>query len=464
MSPVPSTAVLAPVGLPHSVRDWALLGGGVVLLLAVSAVLALTEVGLSRLNHLRALALEGEGRKGAKRLARLLERPDRTLNPVLLLTVAVHLLIGVVVGSVLGPLGVLVVLGGWLVALVVVFVVAESAPKTLAIGHADRVGLGIGGLVGSIASVWPLQMLTRLLVFLSNLLIPGRGSPTPTASEEDLLHVAGRAAETRAIEKNEEQYIQQVIEFGDTIVREVMVARPDMISIAAPTRIADVLDVALTVGYSRLPVYEEGTDDVIGMVFLRDLVEADRGDRGDEPVRSIARPARFVPELKRVAELLPEMQKGRYHMAVVVDEYGGIAGLVTLEDLLEELVGEITDEYDREGSPVIYSSDRVAVVKGAMAIDDANDLFGLHLDEDADWDTVAGYLMHRLRRVPDDGDSVNDPDALYVVTRMAGNRIEQVRITTVAPFPSSGDEMGEAKVVHAAARALSSEEAGQSSC
>src|SRR5439155_26318112 len=162
-----------------------------------------------------------------------------------------------------------------------------------------------------------------------------------------LLAMADVAVEEDVIEREERALIHSIIEFGDTVVREVMVPRPDMVAVAAGTSVRDVLEIAMAAGYSRIPAYEQGIDDIIGIVYVKDLLRAQRED-AERSVRDVSRPPKFVPESKRVAELMREMQAEKFHMAIVVDEYGGTAGLVTLEDLIEELVGEIVDEYDVE--------------------------------------------------------------------------------------------------------------------
>ena len=234
--------------------------------------------------------------------------------------------------------------------MVVVFVVAETAPKTWAVLNPERVALR-GGRAGpgawrcSRRCGWP----PAALIGLANLVLPGRGLKQGpfVSSEEELLAVAEVGVEEGVIEEDERALIESIIEFGDTLVREVMVPRPDMVTVAPTFRVADVIEVVLLNGYSRLPVCADGLDDVVGLAYAKDLMAAERdGNAGRARWPSLMRPARFVPETKRVPDMLREMQRDKFHMAIVVDEYGGTAGLVTLEDIIEELVGEIVDEFD----------------------------------------------------------------------------------------------------------------------
>ena len=237
--------------------------------------------------------------------------------------------------------------------LVVIFVLAEAVPKTYAVQHPDRAALRVAPLVAAIVGFPPVRLLSRMLIGLANVVVPGRGlKQGPFVSEEELLATVDVAVEDEVIEREERRLIHSIIEFGDTVVREVMVPRPDILAVEARATVKDALEVALAAGYSRIPVYEQGIDDIIGILYTKDLIRAIHDGRGDEPVRDLVRPANYVPETKRVAELLPEMQKQKQHMAIVVDEHGGVAGLVTLEDLIEELVGEIVDEYDVEEAPI----------------------------------------------------------------------------------------------------------------
>jgi putative hemolysin len=311
----------------------------------VSVFLAVAETALTRITKAKASALVEEGRRGAKALLGLVEHPETFLNPVLLVVLVCQLvqsaLTGIVADRLFGPVGVFI---GVFVNVVVVFVLAEAAPKTWAVQHPETAALLAARPVAAMSAFLPLRLTSRALIGLTNVVLPGKGLKNgPYVSEEELLALADVAVEEEVIEHGERELIESIIEFGDTIVREVMVPRPDMVAVPRDFRVADVMEIVILNGYSRLPAYREGVDDIVGVVYAKDLLKADRDGQEDVPVSSLLRPAHFVPETKKIAELLREMQAEQYHLAIAVDEYGGTAGVVTLEDVIEELVGEIRD-------------------------------------------------------------------------------------------------------------------------
>jgi CBS domain containing-hemolysin-like protein len=412
----------------------------VVVLVVSGALLAVAETALTHMGRARAAALAEDGRRGAAVLERLLEHRERVLNPVLLLLLTCHLgaatIVAVLVEQRFG-------LGGLAIAFVVelalIFVLAEAIPKTYALLDTDRAALFVAPMVRALAFIAPLRWITSGLIGLANVVIPGKGRPAgPTVSEEELLHLAGVAAQDAVIDLSERALIERTIEFGDTVVREVMVPRPDMITVAADFRVADVVEVVILNGYSRLPVTGEGVDDIVGVAYAKDLMRAERDGKGDCPVAEAARQARFVPETKRVAELLREMQSEHFHIAMVIDEYGGTAGLVTLEDLIEELVGEIVDEYDVAEDVVEPLADGDLRVNARMNIDELNDLLGIELPE-GDWDSVGGLMFSLLGHVPVEGEGVDIDGLRLQADRVTGRRISRVRVRRRTEAASGGD-------------------------
>jgi len=406
----------------------------VVVLIAVAAFLAMAETALTRTNRIKALSLVEERRRGAGALLQLVEHPDHFLNPVLFLLLLCHLvaatLIGVVAERQLGAWG---VVAATAFEVVVIFVIAEAVPKTFAVQHPDRAALAVAPLVSAIVGFPPVRLVARGLIVLSNVIVPGKGlKEGPFVSEEELLAMADVAVEEDVIQREERQLIHSIIEFGDTLVREVMIPRPDMVSVEARASLTDVMEVVMAAGYSRIPVYEQGIDDIAGLVYAKDLMRATRDGRSDEPVRNLVRPARFVPETKRVAELMPEMQHEKAHMAIVVDEYGGTAGLVTLEDLIEELVGEIVDEYDVEEAKVEPLANGDVRVNARMPIDEINDLLSVEFPQ-GDWDTVGGFVFNLLGHVPVEGESVDYDGRRLRAEKVQGRRIGRVRISRLGP-------------------------------
>ena len=400
----------------------------IALLLFVTMLLAGAETALVRMPKTRAQGLAADGRKGAGALVDLVD-DGQYVNAVLLVLLVCQLvqatLVGVVADRLWGVTGVVIATA---VDVVVVFVVAASLPRTWAVLNPDRAALAAARPIRALVRFSPLRIASRALIGLTNLLLPGKGlAQGPYVSEEELLAVAELGVEEGVIEEDERALIESIIEFGDTVVREVMVPRPDMVTVAGDFRVADVMEVMLLNGYSRLPVCGDGIDDVVGLAYAKDLMRAERDGKEGRPVAELARPARYVPETKRVPDMLREMQGEKFHMAIVVDEYGGTAGLVTLEDIIEELVGEIVDEFDVE-DPIVEPLPGGGVrVDARTALDEVNDLLHADLPE-GDWDTIGGLLYGRLGHVPVEGESVQVDGWQLTAQRIQGRRIGRVRI------------------------------------
>jgi CBS domain containing-hemolysin-like protein len=410
--------------------------GAVVVLLIGAAVLAMAEAAFLRMSRIRALALEEEGHRGAARLARLLEHPEATLNTVLL----VHLVCSLTAASLVGLLaerlfGVYGFVAAIVVEIVVFFVLAEVAPKTYAIQHTDIAALRLSPLMAFLTRFRPLSLISRGLIGLANVLLPGKGlRQGPYVSEEEIRQMADVAASEDVIETEERRLIHAIFEFGDTVVREVMVPRPDMLIVDAASSVDEAVDHLLARGYSRAPVSKDDADNIVGIVYLKDLVRRLKEGKGSTNIRRLARDAKFVPEQVRVSDLLRDMQREKFHMAIAVDEYGGTAGLVTLEDLLEEIVGEITDEYDVE-RPELERLDGGALrVAGSMSIDDVNEVLGVELPDD-EWDTVGGLMFNLLGHVPVEGESVQ-----YRGITFRAEKVQRRRIVTVHIEPPAHAE------------------------
>jgi putative hemolysin len=393
--------------------------------------LALAETGLTRMSRARATALQEEGRRGSRSLLWLVTHPESFINPLLLVVLIVQsaqtALTTLLAEELFGRWGVPI---GVFVNVVIVFVLAEAAPKTWALQNPDSAALVAARPIRGLALLWPLRVVSRALIGLTNVILPGKGlRQGPFVTEDELLALAEEAAEHETIEEDERHLIRRILEFGDTIVRSVMVPRTDMVGVPADFRAVDTMEVVLLNGYSRVPVYDvdQGVDEVVGVVFARDLMRVERDGKADEPVTSVMRPARFIPETKRVAELLKEMQAEQFHMAIAVDEYGGTAGLVTLEDLIEELVGEIVDEFDVEDPRVEPLADGSYRVNARLTIDDARDLLGIRLPE-GDVDTVGGVLFQALGRIPSEGESVVVDGIELRAERVQGRRVQRVRV------------------------------------
>jgi CBS domain containing-hemolysin-like protein len=400
----------------------------ILLLIAGVGVLGACEVSITRVNRVRAYRFAEEKRRGSGSLAKIAENPAPFLNVVLLLT-----LLATIGGTTIATsLAVRLFHGaGEIVATVamtlLLFVFAEVTPKTFAIQQTDRVALvlapliaGLGRLVGPVATG---------LVKLANVVMPGKGLPQgPFITENEIRALAEVASDEEQIEEEEKELIHSIFEFGDTIVREVMVPRPDIVAIEDDKTLRDVQALVLRHGFSRIPVFHEDLDNVVGFVFAKDVLKALYQGKAEMPLTDILRPAHFVPESKKVADLLREMQQEKFHIALVTDEYGSVSGLVTLEDLLEELVGEITDEYDREEPPVVDLGNGVYRVDGRLGIDEVNELLDTELP-DQEWDTVGGLMLGLLGSIPAQGEEVTYQNLTFKAEKVNGRRIAKVLIT-----------------------------------
>ncbi len=409
----------------------------VVVLLVLSAVLSLAETGLVRTSLARARALEEAGRHGARSLVRLVEDPEHFLAPVLLLVLVCQLvaatLVGVESSRLFGAIGVAL---ATVFEVVVIFVVGEAIPKSWAVRHADRAALLAAPLVSATIAFPPIRAVSALLIGIARLVTPGARSVDEAANaevtESELLALADVAVHEEVLEREERVLISSIIEFGDTIVREVMRPRPDVVAVEASARIGAALETAIASGFSRLPVYAGTLDDVIGIAYTRDLVRTSRTDGDQRPVAEAVRPAHYVPETKRVAPLLREMQAAQFQIAVVVDEYGTTSGIVTLEDLIEELVGEIADEFDLDEPALVGLGPDRYRVSAKMPVDEVNELLDADLPV-GDWDTIGGLVLHLGGHVPTEGEVFTADGWTLVAERVQRRRIVSVRLERAGP-------------------------------
>jgi putative hemolysin len=415
----------------------------IVILFAASGVFAFAETAFVKASRIKLHSLAERGNRRAARVLDLYEHQERTLNSVLLLLLGCQMVSATLLGSVLEPTyGTAGLLVGSLLEITIFFTFAEVAPKTYAVTHPERAVLLVSPLLVFVTNFAPLRLLTRGFIGLANIVLPGRGlAEGPFVTEHEILSMADVAADEAEIETEERELIHSIFEFGDTVVREVMLPRPDMVAVEADATVDDAVNTMIQAGYSRVPAYDDTTDNIIGLVYLKDLVGLQTAGQGNEPVRGGVRDAVYVPESKRVAELLREMQLQKFHMAIVVDEYGGTAGLVTLEDLLEEIVGEITDEYDVEEPRVEKLPNGMLRVPGRTPIDEVNEELDVHLPDD-EWDTVGGLVFFTLGHVPEEGECVTVDGLEFCAERVQGRRIVSVLISRV-PAPDSSDDVPE---------------------
>ena len=410
----------------------------IIVLLFALIFLAIAEMGLSKMTKPRAAAITEDKPRIEPSLTALVDNPEGWINPLLLMVNVCQTvqatLTGIVAGNLFGGVGVAV---GVTLNVIVFFVLAEAVPKTYAVLNPDRAAMIAARPVRALTAFPPLRMISEGLIGLTNVLVKGRGLESgPFVSEQEFLGIVEAAAQDEVIEHEERELIESIIEFGDTVAREVMVPRPDMVMVANTATITDALNLGIAHGFSRLPVSGSDEDDIVGLAFTKDLMRAEREGRGDLPVLDLARDVTFIPENKPVARLMREMQDSKFHIAIVADEYGDIAGLVTLEDCLEELVGEIVDEYDAEEYDIERFDDGTLLVDGGLNIGDVADELGIDIPNE-DFDSVGGFIFSALERVPEPGDAIDFEGFAFVVESVEGRRVRRVRIT---PTPQDGGD------------------------
>ncbi|MGV1004620.1 MAG: hemolysin family protein [Candidatus Nanopelagicales bacterium] len=386
--------------------DWAMTGLAVVLV-TLAGLLVAAETALARISHSRAELIDRErSTRASRRLLQIVEDRPRYINAVLLLhtlfsvgatALATAVLVNDRASQATGLLLAIVIMS------VVMFVALGVAPRTLGVQHADKIALRSAGFA-QLAATW-LGPLVSLLILVGNALTPGKGyKQGPFASQAELRELVDRAEADQVIADDEAAMLHSVFELGDTRVREVMVPRTEMIWIERTKTLRQAISLALRSGFSRIPVMGEGPDDIIGVFYLKDVVsrvyehhEAENSER----IETRMRPPTFVPDSMLVDDLLRDLQKRRVHLAVAIDEYGGTAGLVTIEDVIEEIVGEITDEYDNETPQSVKLPNGSYRLAARLNVEDAGELLGFPIDSDEEGvDTIAGLIAKRLGKVP----------------------------------------------------------------
>ena len=415
----------------------------VVGLVLVAGLLSAAEAALGGFSRARAEELDDEHRPGARRVLRIIDDPPRYLNTALFLRLLAEtgavVLATLMIQDALGGGRWLVVAVSVAVMLVVSFVVIGVGPRTLGRQHSERIALGSAGVVIAVTRV--LGPIPQLLITVGNALTPGKGfSEGPFASEAELREMVDLAEASQLIESDERAMIHSVFELGDTIVREVMVPRTDVVYIERHKTLRQAMSLFLRSGFSRVPVVGEDLDDIVGFAYLKDVARRvfDRKDaETTEHVESVMRPVLWVPDSKPADDLLREMQKSRKHIAVVVDEYGGTAGLVTIEDILEEIVGEIADEFDLGEVALERLPDGSARVPSRFPVDDLEEVVGVEIEDD-EIDSVGGLMAKHLGRVPIPGSTVEVGGLVFRAEEAKGrrNRIGTVLITPVVREPA----------------------------
>lgn len=404
-----------------------------VILIGASAFFSGSEAALISLSRVHARAMVERGVKGAGAVVHLLEDRNRFLTSILIGNTVVLLAADSLATWLFIRAEVpYAALWSTLLMTVLLLLFGEIVPKTIAVANHERWALRLAPLLDRIA--WLMTPVNSAFLFVTNRLVRLFGvnplARGPFVTEEDIKSLVNAGVEQNVLEEEEREMIHSIIQFGDTIVREVMTPRLDMVAIEMGWSPRKALDMIIAEGYSKLPVYKGTIDDVVGVVHDRELLIAlADGSLANARLRDLMRPVTLVPESKRVSELLREMQRNKFSLAVVVDEYGGTAGLVTMEDLLEEIVGEIRDEHDEgEEEPIRIISGEEAVIDAGTNIEDVNARLGLHLPHE-DFETIGGLTVGLFGRLPQEGEEIDAGGQVRLkIDRTRGRRIVSVRL------------------------------------
>ena len=411
----------------------------VIVLLTLSGFFALAETALVRMSRSKAAALRDERRRGSAALDRLASSPDKFLNPLLLLILVCQLvsatLVGVLAEHQFGAAGLVV---ATVLEVVVIFVIFEAIPKNFAVMHSDSSALLAAPIIEIILKFWPIKWISFILLSLAHAVLKPFGNPNDShkVTESEIIAMASVAHSDESIDKSERDFIRSMLLMGDTIVREIMVPRIDMLTVRSEQTVQEVLDFAVAEGRTRFPVLGEDIDDIVGVVNLRWLLKELKKGSGDTPLAqlSMSDPT-FVPETRKVDTLMPEFRGSKTHMFIVVDEYGSTAGIVTLEDVLEEVVGQIVDEHDKEAVEEDVDEKKELtwprIVNARHNVDDVNERQQLDLPLGS-YDTVAGLVLDLSGGVPEVGEVFPAGQYAITVDKMDRHRVEQVSIQLIA--------------------------------
>jgi putative hemolysin len=406
--------------------NW-ILAGALLFGVLIAAFAAAAEMALASVSRLQLRQTLANQKARAQAMEELLGEPARFLSALLVVKLS-----GFVLATGSATLLVLRLNSGrwlawWLLLLIVALILSQLLPRAWVVGRQEGTALRLAPVVQAVA--WVLTPVTALMRRIGRSAVPNGAVPESIfLSEDGLRFLLNVTEEETVIEDKEKEMIASVFQLGETLVREVMIPRIDVDAVPGDLPMLEALDLILKAGHSRIPVYEDTIDNVTGILYAKDLLRYLRDGRTDVSLKRILRSAYFIPESKKVDDLLRELQQRKVHMAVVVDEYGGTAGLVTIEDLLEEIVGEIQDEYDAEEPTVETLSEHEYLFDARVNLGEVNDLVGAELASEGS-DTLGGYIYGQLGKVPAVGDSVEVDNVRIEVLSVAGRRIKQVRVS-----------------------------------
>src|SRR5437868_1220897 len=398
--------------------------------LLLCALSSAAETSFTSISRIKLKDLVEEGNQQAIQIEKTLSNPNKLLLTILIVN-RVAVIVAASMATVLAlrfshTFGELI---ATVLTSLVVLIFCEITPKTVAVQNPLRWARAFVKPVRAIS--WLLQPVVWTLSTITNTLVRLIGGqvrhPGPFVTEEELRLLLTVGEEQGVLEEEETEMIHSIFEFADTTVREVMVPRIDMVTLESNATVDEAVDLALQGGHSRIPVYEENIDNIIGVLYVKDMLKQLREGHNNYPVRDLVREAYFVPETKKLDDLLREIQQRRVHMAIIVDEYGSVAGLVTIEDLVEEIVGDIQDEYDREEKLYEQVNENEYIFEAKINIDEFNELMDTKLDNTG-YETLGGFLYAQLDKIPVVGDTIKFNNLTFTVLSTRGRRITQVRV------------------------------------
>lgn len=399
---------------------------GLTILLLLSAFFSSSETAFLSCRRIRIRHLKEEGNRKAELIERMMEEPDKVIASVVIgnniVNVAASAFATSIAISLFGSRGIGIAIG---LMTFLILVVGEITPKGFAVKNPERMALTFARPMYFVTKVLSpiavgLTGVTKGLIRLTG----GNLEQSPFLTEEEFKTLLAIVEEEGSLEQEERERIFKVFEFSDTIAKEVMTPRVDMVGLDMEASLKEAKDIVVSTGFSRVPVYEENIDHIVGILYAKDLLQYQ--DDCNHNLQDLLRNPYFIPETKKVDELLTEMQKSKIHLAIVVDEYGGTAGMVTIEDLLEEIVGEIFDEYDVTNIRIRKIDDQTVMLDGMVPIDEVNDLMGINLPEDG-FETIGGFILDQLGRIPAEGERITFDAVDFIVFKTDGVRIMKVK-------------------------------------
>ncbi|MFW6238006.1 MAG: hemolysin family protein [Halanaerobiales bacterium] len=410
------------------------------LLFALSAFFSGSETAFMSVNRIKVRDLANEGDKKAERVDRLLDNQTRLLTTILignnLVNIAASSLATAVAIDIFGSKGVGIATG---VVTFLILVFGEITPKSLGNNNSIKYSK-----LASFYLQWLERILKPVILFFTLLIkaIVGENNLVSTAfiSEEEIRRFVNVSEEEGAIKEEEREMIQSIFDFDDTLVREIMVPRIDMVCIDRNASIEELVELAVEYGHSRIPVYEDSIDEIVGLVYVKDLLNLLISEE-EVKLDGFIKPIYFIPESKPINQLLAEMQRRKEHMAIVLDEYGGTSGLITIEDLLEEIVGDIQDEYDLEPRMVEVVNEKELVVDARVDIDDINIILPYSLLDGEAYETISGFILHYLGYLPEEGEEIELENMKIVIARANEHRMEKIKIISSEPLATNEENL-----------------------